>query len=979
MSPQHYRRALYFAILLLFATMRAGAGQGIPIVPGDDGRFEYHDDFSTPKVLLDAFVATSDAEVWAPGQLLSAGPVARRELVYRFYGGHPIRDIEVSVEQMSNARHLGGVTHLDVSGNGVDWTRADSSTRFQPDANAWQTGPLVFGADSAEDFAGQTEIWLRLTLENHSGLKSHASNIVKNLLVQIAVDQDKTVAAAGAGSAERAWGALRANTSWRAIALDCRDPEDGRAPHYYEDVDGWLVDAASHPLLRPGETDGFPICKRYDPATRSATGLGVFVDLGTERGPVMARIVVNTSLQGFRRLVVYWDGEIVGTFDTASYFDVETPHYVELKPGEGTHELRITAEDTGEVLIRRIEIAGASVRGWVSKPALPDGGPLEVVSASYLPDPAPPADSQVVEGRKRPEMADIAPGTGLTFHFMQRLYAEHEEFGAVRMIVRNAGQYPVRLAQSPLLNGAPADEQYVDFVESAWDAPGVIWYRIRPRTLAPGECGQVYVRFRKRLPGDGVRIALPAENAPAAEADVAYAAPEAALDYVVTSKDRMTLYIYGRRQTGEDAPPLAAASLDGEVLAGAVLYGAEFPGGVALAVARLNQPLEPGAYHVAGLHLANGRVIAAQFRVLPFMFPRSSVHVPEELCGPLHMNLATWLMRSLEICREHDLVTSAMQHDVFGVHERVAYVLGPDEPDAKDDAGGGYDHGLGWHARKLAESGWQELLERYNGPVPSWLNMNGTVRPLNWAVYGQFGDINGFDPYPVTYYGADHACVRESLEHVRACAAPTPVFAFLEAYGWSSGQGVPDKVRGPLPEEYRQNLVQALGVGVKGLSSWVYSPGAGGWAQQDAFAQEIGRCNRLVEHIADLLILGTPIQLAANDAGTVATGTAGQEYWEKPRVWTGCLLCGPDALVLAAANHIPASKDAPPLIEPARRFMLSVTLPDFLPSVSAEEVTEEGLVPVPCRMQEGTALIPVDELVSGKLFVLRRLPAETTR
>ena len=74
------------------------------------------------------------------------------------------------------------------------------------------------------------------------------------------------------------------------------------------------------------------------------------------------------------------------------------------------------------------------------------------------------------------------------------------------------------------------------------------------------------------------------------------------------------------------------------------------------------------------------------------------------------MNLATWLMRSLEICREHDLVTSAMQHDVFGVHERVAYVLGPDEPDAKDDAGGGYDHGLGLHARKLAESGWQELL-----------------------------------------------------------------------------------------------------------------------------------------------------------------------------------------------------------------------------------------------------------------------------
>ncbi len=409
MNPQHHRRTLYFAILFLFATVRAGAGQGIPIVPGDDGRFEYRDDFSTPKVLLDAFVAQDDVEMWAPGQLVSAGPVPRRQLVYRFYGDHPIRDVEVSVEQMSNARHLGGVTHLEVSDNGVDWTRADSSARFQPDANAWQTGALVFGADSAEDFAGRSEFWLRLTLENHSGLTSYTSNIVKGLLVLIAVDPDTPAMAAGVDSAEQAWGALRASTSWHTITLDCRDPGDGRAPHYYEDVDGWLVDAASHPLLHPDETDGFPISRRYDPATRSATGLGVFVDVGEAGGPLMARIVVNTALQGFRRLAIHWDGEIMGTFDTASCFDAETPFYVELTPGEGTHELRITAEDTGQVLIRRIEIAGASVRGWVSKPALAAGGPLEVVSASYLPDPAPRPIPRSSRAENAPRWPTSAP------------------------------------------------------------------------------------------------------------------------------------------------------------------------------------------------------------------------------------------------------------------------------------------------------------------------------------------------------------------------------------------------------------------------------------------------------------------------------------------------------------------------------------------------------------------------------------------
>jgi len=336
------------------------------------------------------------------------------------------------------------------------------------------------------------------------------------------------------------------------------------------------------------------------------------------------------------------------------------------------------------------------------------------------------------------------------------------------------------------------------------------------------------------------------------------------------------------------------------------------------------------------------------------------------------MNLATWWMRSFEECQEHDIYTSAMQDRVFGVHERVAYVLGPDEPDAKDNPGGGYDKGLGWNVRKLMDSGWQELLERYNWPVPSWLNINGTVRPLSWAVYGQFGDINGFDPYPVTYYGADHAYVRESLEHVRKCSAPTPVFAFLEAYGWASGQGVPSNARGPIPEEYRQNLVQAIGIGTKGLSSWVYSAVAGGWQLNEEFAKEIGRCNRLVEHIEDILILGTPVNLASNDAGTVMTGTIGEEVWGKPRVWTGCLLCGPDTLVVAAANHIPASKPDGPEIEPTRNVTISIMLPEYLSRVTAAEVTEDGLSPVPCKTQGRMALLPVEEIKSGKIYVLQR-------
>jgi hypothetical protein len=337
----------------------------------------------------------------------------------------------------------------------------------------------------------------------------------------------------------------------------------------------------------------------------------------------------------------------------------------------------------------------------------------------------------------------------------------------------------------------------------------------------------------------------------------------------------------------------------------------------------------------------------------------------------MHMNLATWWPRPLEECREHGVYTSAMEHDVFGVHERVAYVIGIDEPDAKDNAGGGYDKGLGLNARRIAHSGWQQLAERYDHPVPTWLNMDGTVRPLNWAVYGQVGDVNGFDPYPINFYGGDHAYVRESLDYARRCISPTRLFVFFETFGWAKGQGVPTKARGPLPAEYRQNFVQAVGAGMKGFSSWVYSAGAGGWQLNPDFAEEIARCNRMIDPIDDLLLLGAPVELASNDAGTVLTGTEGNEFWPKPRVWTGSLLCGPNALVVAVANHIPASVSGPPAIEAARNVSVSVKLPPFFPQVSAFEITEAGIREQPVRVEDRVALLALDVVESGRLFLLR--------
>ena len=142
----------------------------------------------------------------------------------------------------------------------------------------------------------------------------------------------------------------------------------------------------------------------------------------------------------------------------------------------------------------------------------------------------------------------------------------------------------------------------------------------------------------------------------------------------------------------------------------------------------------------------------------------------------------------------------------------------------------------------------------------------------------------------------------------------------MEAFGWNPGPG---GSRGPIPAEYRQNIVQAIGSGIKGLTSWVHSGAASGWQNNDACREEIAKVNKLIEYIEDDLLLATPIDLAASDAGEVMTGVAApdgttKEVWPKQRVWVGSLLSGPHTLVLAAVNHIPASKPDPPRIEPAR-------------------------------------------------------------
>jgi len=640
-----------------------------------------------------------------------------------------------------------------------------------------------------------------------------------------------------------------------------------------------------------------------------------------------------------------------------------------------------------------VTIAALLLAGCVAStpPAveLGEGGCLRLLSAYYMPDPKPPANSHAVEGAAKP------PQFGVIFKPMQELYKRHADFGGARVVVRNDSGSEVRI-EHVSVNGKPIQEHYVDFLDGQWDDRGVVWYRVRPKVLAPGECSEIYIRFRRHPAGSKVSVSVKPQEGKALKAVFGYDDPGLLIDYVTTDASQRRLYLYARGSKGSSGR-LKTVALDGQRLQRTRVYGPDFPGNVCLVVAELAGPLKMGDYHIVQATTNRGRSVAAQFRVLPFWFMRTGWRWGPASVEEVREVSMNYVESALSVARAEELGV----YTGAGGHERQRLQYLHDEPDAGDIhpdfrskhdssvaeqgplyTGTGWAVGLGRLARGMVDSGNIEEIERERPHVATYLITNGTTRPLHWFVYGQLADIASTDPYPANYYGADWATVREHYMLMREAAAPRPAYACLEAYTGDSPD--PKKMhRGPSGPEFRQMAVQALGCGVKGINSWFWSRGSGMLGANylpDVRAAYI-RINKLTEHIEDELVLGTPINIVTNDSGLTITGSwfffedgpyKLEKPWMKERVWTGALLCGPDAIVIAAANHIAASRTKPEHIEPARNVNITVQLPDFLRKVECFEVDADGLTPYACRVERGKAVFTLAAIESGRIFLLRR-------
>jgi len=940
------------AMIMLFSCINAHADQGIKVVP-ESGVFEYKEDFRTSRFLNEGFPIKLGMDQWRPGAIFNLGPESGRTLVYRFYSTTAISDVSVSVDQRSNGPNLGGSTTLFVSKNGMDWVQASSSLQQKADAIGWQSDPLVCTTETANQIKGNSEVWIKLVMDNTCGLPTGESSIVSALDIKITTTSKTTKTTDPYASAKRLFSQLSTRHKSTFTSSDPR-------LCYLEDVDGALISTAERPVKT--EPGCIYTCREYAAGLRIPLASALFINTKKSMQPLCTAVTLRCSRDSSRKVAVIWNGKTAQVFDTGSFIEQDRTFYVRLSKTtpSAVGELRIAGLDSGAVRLVNCDFAGGSALAIVPMPVMPAAKKLKLLDACYIPDPLPPADSQAVEGRQEPT------GSQLVFSGLQKLYKEHSDFGAIRIIIKNTDKRPVLIKDKIDLNGRPIESSYVDFVKSEWDARGVVWYRVRPRTLAPGECGQIYIRFRRHPDGNSAAITINPVNSTNLNLRIPYIARPSYIDYITADKSMQNLYIYVR---GSHLGGVKSVSINANPVIPACVKAAKPYGDISCIKVKMPGKLKIGTYMVVQVRMQSGNTASAQFRVLPFWFPKTSYHIPPDICQSVGMNLTMWYPRSLDECRKYNIYTNTM--DVFTGHERTALVLGPDEPDANDNVGGGYDRGLGYNARRLVESGWQELIQRFVPQAASWLMMDGTTRPLNWAVYSQIADICAFDPYPVTFYGADHYYVGESLGLARTNGAPNRMYACLEAYGWGSGQGVPAGARGPSTAEYKQSVVQAIGAGAKGLTSWVYVAMAGGWQNRPDFKNEILRCNRMISRTEDLLILGTPVNgVASTDAGQVMTGTVNNEKWEKDRVRVSCLMCGPENLVITAVNHIPASVTEP-VIKPAENVKISVKLPDGFTHIKAFEATDVALIPIGCTVQGDIATIQLDKLESGRVFVIK--------
>lgn len=489
-----------------------------------------------------------------------------------------------------------------------------------------------------------------------------------------------------------------------------------------------------------------------------------------------------------------------------------------------------------------------------------------------------------------------------------------------------------------------------------------VWWKVNPEVVAPGGLGEVIIRLRRAPAGKVVKVSIAGTDI---SCEVATDRTEARFESVSFSESLDTVYLYLSHPSGKGVSP-ARYFLDEVDVTGEAKTASDPAIPLAVAIVKLNRPLDMNSFHVLRAVYGDGSVALAGVRawqsdlIYGMWGSRAKGNSPEErtkefLTDMLRHNINVHMgmysgdaKQFMESTAGWDWLQSVGMRQMatwFGnARKPIMYFL-QDEPDAQDF---GFDdipafERLGtmgmWVIRRSKE------LRKKDPKTPQLLNLDGTYKPENWYTYGQLGDINCADPY---YQGELDRVYNHDPGSLAAHSKPTSVYATGTICQWAGaprplhlilcstkylGQECPGRF--PTAEEKRIEVYYALAAGAKGLSFWWYTPVGDcyGCGADDPEAvsmwKEIGLLGAEVRTAGPVITKGCPVSL--------------QTEVSNPALWVRSLLSGLDTAAIIVVNDNILCDRVGTVYRPIERASVEVSLPAWLKPTDVFEITYRGI------------------------------------
>ena len=525
-----------------------------------------------------------------------------------------------------------------------------------------------------------------------------------------------------------------------------------------------------------------------------------------------------------------------------------------------------------------------------------------------------------------------------------------------------------------------------------------VWWRIDPKTVAPGAVAEILIRLRKDPPGSKLNCALKLGSGTSPEIAVPTVNVADRCADVCFSPGLETAWLYFA--SGQKGRAPRQILLDGQDVTAACRSGRDARLNLAPVILRPAQPFALASLHCFQAVYDDGTTAIATIRAFPADFVyglwgakrgqgndpavgRSFVqeivahNINLQMPGIGSPAVAAYyksdegraLLQKLGVRRVVD------SEGKGGTEQPYAYYLA-DEPDAADSRVPGAPSGrqIGCLAQGLV--GWSEELRREDPVTPHMLNVDYTYVPYNWPTYGQLPDIFAADPY---YQPRLREAFAKSPERVQLFAKATYVFAeaaicksaceprplHIMLYGNRYEKGA-EMFRGPTPPEKRIEAFYAIAAGAKGLSYWWYSPSKPavglGAAEPGARAlwREVGLIGAELRTAAPLITRSSPLSLPVTAA--------------PPKLWIKTLAVGLDTLLVVVVNDDYTNDRQGTKINPVPNALLKLVPPAWLEANDAFEVLPTGTKEIPHSTRAGQLELDLGTVNVTRLAVITSDP-----